>query len=914
MIPSGTGWAHHSLTNDCDIGTTAVGIVADARFAPLETTVGTPPGESIASDPVGAPPRKCYFSGLLDASNEEQTYQFPFQHTAIAADAQLNERPSELWMEFEVYADWTRISTFGGDQWWFFSLLDASSREMKFIHHGAVAGGNTSVGNGPTTIGIPATKSTNSAWATKAWRTVRIRYRKATTPGSATAGSLMQWYAAAGSVGNGNTLTFSDQLSGVGDVAHFGDVLRAIQVKCRNINAYTTIAITNGTWVEATKTLTHETPGSFSAVIDGEQFQATGGANVTAGFYIIASHTADTITLTTSIGALATTGVTGTVMSRCGIYFRNLCWGTSDPALGDGINTPNLGMSGSGADSLQTWFRQCGGLCPPHLGNQTADGSTVKCKVGGRYDGNQFEVGTSIEAVVQWSTDPAFASLDETNSATTTVTERWCWSKTVAGLPQNSTVYFRIKYIVDGLNEYLTSISTLKTVSATTPGTIVINWGSCNRSHGASGVQGPASAYDAMAQPHFHVDLGDKFYADSNATGDGIYWGGGAGTPADYIASNGGTRSGRQTAIEKISVRNIYGHSQAEKMRRRAATIDCRSDHDAGRDGFDGAGATYGGAAANADGQLLAQEFAEVARDMYLSHNQFSWDKNIRLTFTGGTYSHANKRITKAAGTFDNVVVGDRYECTVGTNATLGYYTIAAKTTSTIDLTISLGAAADGSADIAGTICPTVFYGQSDTARCSFFWLDTRTHFNKAGSTVLGITQNTDLVNAIAATTKPNVFLFADGPWHTTNAEATDNFGGYTGERNPIFDEIQANPYIVSAYLMCADRHYCIINRANFTTWPKIRGCFMSSPFNNTTIDPATDSTGVDVIQYRAGKSGNQVARIYMQATISEGTGQVAVSVVNGETGLSVFDLSFGGGAAAMRLISGPLADDDEER
>lgn len=66
----------------------------------------------------------------------------------------------------------------------------------------------------------------------------------------------------------------------------------------------------NATWDEGGLSLTQS--GAFASAVAGQTVTITGGANATTGDYEVASvGSADTITLTSSIGASATTGITG---------------------------------------------------------------------------------------------------------------------------------------------------------------------------------------------------------------------------------------------------------------------------------------------------------------------------------------------------------------------------------------------------------------------------------------------------------------------------------------------------------------------------------------------------------------------------------------------------------------------------
>lgn len=241
MIPSGSGsagGAYHSLTsgNGVDIQATST----NARWNPSETTAQTPPGVSIAADPSNAN-RQCFSTGSLNSLGEADYYRFRFQSTTASANSQIDERPSTLYIEFEMYMDWTRVGGFGGDQWIFFNLVDAAGRGAKFINHGTTF---TSIGNNTstfTTIGIPATKSIDNYWLTGNWKTVRVVYTKSSNPGTTVDGTI-QLYSSNGSFINGDTLSFVNDLAGAGTVTHYGDKLDGFTVGGHNVNAYTASA------------------------------------------------------------------------------------------------------------------------------------------------------------------------------------------------------------------------------------------------------------------------------------------------------------------------------------------------------------------------------------------------------------------------------------------------------------------------------------------------------------------------------------------------------------------------------------------------------------------------------------------------------------------------------------------------
>lgn len=247
MIPSGINGAYHTLTtgNSVDVNSSATGGFLKAKWTPAEYTNGTVPGESIATDPTAITDcgydRACYSTGSLNSANKDQTYRFDFQSTDIDANAQINEQPDELYLEFEIFIDWDVTSPSGSDQWLFFQLNDTDGRGAKFINN--ISGGSpfTSITNSvinATTIGIPALKSFNSAWSLGQWYTVRIRYIKSSNPGT-TVDGYIYCYAAAGSTGNNTLGAFSDQLSSAGAVRHYGGALRSIMARTTNTNAYT---------------------------------------------------------------------------------------------------------------------------------------------------------------------------------------------------------------------------------------------------------------------------------------------------------------------------------------------------------------------------------------------------------------------------------------------------------------------------------------------------------------------------------------------------------------------------------------------------------------------------------------------------------------------------------------------------
>lgn len=82
------------------------------------------------------------------------------------------------------------------------------------------------------------------------------------------------------------------------------------------LNIRAPITIDNGTWTEATKTLTKTAAFASYTFVRGDTFRVTAGADATQGFYPIKSKTsADAIVLDTSIGAAANgdTDIDGTL-------------------------------------------------------------------------------------------------------------------------------------------------------------------------------------------------------------------------------------------------------------------------------------------------------------------------------------------------------------------------------------------------------------------------------------------------------------------------------------------------------------------------------------------------------------------------------------------------------------------------
>ena len=94
---------------------------------------------------------------------------------------------------------------------------------------------------------------------------------------------------------------------------------------------------------------------------------------------------------------------------------------------------------------------------------------------------------------------------------------------------------------------------------------------------------------------------------------------------------------------------------------------------------------------------------------------------NLRasITFTAGTWTDATKTLTKTAA-FTNYTFldGDELEITSGTGATTGFYRIQSKTSSdAIVLATSIGSAANGQTDIAGTMANAAIVLPSDFAQ-----------------------------------------------------------------------------------------------------------------------------------------------------------------------------------------------------
>ena len=866
MIPSGRGWAHHSLTypNGVDFHATDV----KGRWNPLASTAagtggdGIAPSIGIASDPANTN-RACLQMGAMDSTalGDMAFLRYEFQHTQVNANVQIDERPSELWFERELYIGVTGLTNFTGSATATWLRLEVELPNATGGFHFRNIGQNSAsqfnrsgLTNAPTNApgwthrqgtgyatvdgsAVNADRDFATPWTTGVWRTLRFHYKAATTPGTTGASSLdgvLEIYMSTGSSGNSDALTFTL----IKSYPHGGGRLMGIF-----------------------PTVWHE------------------NANPVGAYTILYQN-------------------------------RNSCWGTTDPALGDGILTPNGGMTGA-----TPWFTHCGGRGAPHLGAQTASGSTVTAKVHGFYDANQFDsIVTSATATVEWDTSSSFAAPTALGAVTFSAANRNCWSATATGLPQNSTVYFRVKYQADGGTIYTSSTSVLKTISATVPSIIRIVHGSCTD---LSTALTPMSAFDRIPDetPNYVFHLGDLVYLDN---ANYMFSGAPIATALTNYVAAGADATARKLIIEQYNVRATYGSSQWEKAACRASSIVMRSDHD-DIDQYAGASTVTPAdfntpAPAPTNGNLLRAEVDEVYRDL-LGNATTNYDKNIAFSFTSATWVEGSKTLTQV-GSFAGAVAGQSVRITGGANATTGVYICATATPpDSITLTTSIGALA--TVGITGDVGSTVNYQLLETARIAFFILDTRRHFNKDGATVLGLTQNTWLVDALGATTKPIVVLTADGPWYTTNDETADNFGGYTTPRNLVFDEIQANANIRAAYLLSADRHYMSIktdeSNNNFRTWPKIKGCFSSGSFNQLARDPAAFETGANAYQSNFGKSTVQCLRAYMVTTINEASESVNVEVVNGETGGVTFAVGFGGAAGMARLVHGILVDDEEE-
>lgn len=103
-----------------------------------------------------------------------------------------------------------------------------------------------------------------------------------------------------------------------GDIVQLVQTAGGVWTTCTGAGA-NNIAITGGTWTDATKTLTKT--GAFTNYVfkAGDRVRITGGTGATAGFYVVATRaSADAITLTTSIGVGADgqTDIAGTLLDR----------------------------------------------------------------------------------------------------------------------------------------------------------------------------------------------------------------------------------------------------------------------------------------------------------------------------------------------------------------------------------------------------------------------------------------------------------------------------------------------------------------------------------------------------------------------------------------------------------------------
>lgn len=124
---------------------------------------------------------------------------------------------------------------------------------------------------------------------------------------------------------------------------------------------------------------------------------------------------------------------------------------------------------------------------------------------------------------------------------------------------------------------------------------------------------------------------------------------------------------------------------------------------------------TRGGELFVPDVQTVDAAFDEVVKSLwnragYRFRRRPATMTITRVDFTGGTYTDSTKTISGLTGVGTGLDAGTRLYLTVGTNANLGEYTIASTTATTIVLSSSAGAAANGSTDLVGFYV-TVSYG-----------------------------------------------------------------------------------------------------------------------------------------------------------------------------------------------------------
>lgn len=519
MIPSGSGWAWHSMTDPADMIAATLG---PARWQPTEIVAASPPGESLAADLANAA-RKCFDTGTLNAAGMAQQYRFDFAS---------GQQPSELWVEFEMYMQWTRAGPFGGDRWHYFYLTDTGGREIIACNQGTSWSGLRSGTGTPldaNTHFFGTGVGNGTAWATGQWRTVRIHFTAATTPGGTRDANKIEVYSAVGSAGNGDTLTFQNELTDNGVPTHNAGPL-----------------------------------ASFSI------------GNVQGSTYT----------------------------NPCRVQIRNLCWGTTAPTGGDGISAPTGGMT-----SATPWFAQCGGRCAPWVGQQTFQSAgLLTMQVHGRYDVNQIENYTtgadSVYVTMQWDTNPSFPNPSESDLFVLSDPDisRNCYSATMYDVPENTTIYVRAKF--EGpVHIFYSSVTKIKTISASTPATLRFGFGSCNVPVG--GLE-PTEAFDRMAAQNYNyvLHIGDITYLDLTTSIGGSF-------PAAYVAS-AGTAAARRALLEKFNVRETYGASPWEKCARYSAIAMMRDDHD-WQNAFGGAHATW----TSGDGLTLKNEVNDVWRPLF---------------------------------------------------------------------------------------------------------------------------------------------------------------------------------------------------------------------------------------------------------------------------------------------------------
>ncbi len=188
------------------------------------------------------------------------------------------------------------------------------------------------------------------------------------------------------------------------------------------------------------------------------------------------------------------------------------------------------------------------------------------------------------------------------------------------------------------------------------------------------------------------------------------------------------------------------------------------------------------------------------------------------------------------------------------------------------------------------------YYRSWETARCKFILLDTRAHQSAADQTMIGAPQRAWLLDELASNTKPIVFLLSPSTWGDLVAIFDNwNFGCFRGERDAIETFFQNQTSSGRLFILTGDRHNSYVH----TRFVESRivceadACPASMRVWDYN-DGLADWPGVLFLSRDGADPGlTESARMCGAVEVDELTGEVTISIIDGETGDDLFSHTF---------------------